>query len=139
MKHNVVDTLVHTFPEVGVSLQRAQTCIVQYTYWPFNPRYRVASWRTVVSQVRNEVVYQLDLRGLPHNIQPVLLCYLRVEMAYALRGRELNVAGIPVLGWMGLYEGGMDFFGADDRRIRTEDWSSARNYAIQWCEQRWKH
>jgi hypothetical protein len=139
-KHNVMGALTGSYPEVEEALKRARVCVVQYTYWPSNPEHRHYAWRRNLSAIQKQVRLQWDPVVLPYDVQPVFLGYVRAELGCMLRGREgLKIAGMPVLGWMGFYEGGMDFFGADDTRIRTEDWEGARDYVLSWCAERWKN
>ena len=138
MEQSVVSTLLSQNLQLEEELRRARTCIVEYTHWPDgDPDHRDDDWETALAKVAKGVVGQPALEALPHGVQPVLLCYLRAELAKRLAGRPLQVAGIPILGWMGIYEGGIDFFGADGSTVRSEDWAGAEELLRGWCRQRW--
>ncbi len=138
MEQSVVSALLSQNPQLEEELRRARTCIVEYTHWPDgDPDHRDDDWETALEKVAEGVVGQAALETLPQGVQPVLLCYLRVELAKRLAGRPLQVAGIPILGWMGIYEGGTDFLGADGSIVRSEDWVAAKEVLVRWCRQRW--
>ena len=138
MRHSAVSTLLRARPELEEELRRARSCVVEYTHWPSDdPHYRSDDWETALQKVTVCVEGQTALETIPHSVQPVLLCYLRLELARRLAGRPLQVAGIPVVGWMGMYEGGIDFIGVDGVIIKSGDWTAAGDYLREWCRQRW--
>ncbi len=62
-----------------------------------------------------------------------LLGELRINLARELASSVRELAGYPVIGFCGYYEGGTDFFGTDGTHIKTEDWDGARRYLVRWC------
>jgi uncharacterized tellurite resistance protein B-like protein len=89
-KHNVAGSLINSYPEVAVALQRARVCVVQYTYWPSDPEHRHYPWRRNLSGIQKQVRRQWDPVVLPYDVQPVFLglCARRVGLHAAGPGRS---------------------------------------------------
>ena len=74
------------------------------------------------------------LSSHPMGSRPWFLGEASKSLAQAMAGQGAPIAGLPVVGWCGWYEGGADFFGTDGTHIRSGNWDVARAYVEAWIE-----
>lgn len=84
------------------------------------------------TQVIDRHVRMGFLSSHPRGTRPWFLGEASLSLARGMAAQGVEIGGLPVLGWCGWYEGGVDFFGTDGTHIRSEDWDAARAYVEGW-------
>jgi hypothetical protein len=136
LEHTRLQELLQRFPELVELMERQRVYILEAS-WPFGMKWNHHS-RTrpdldsVQRRLEETLIGSAQPSG-PPGATTYLLGELRINFARALGGGVQRLAGFPVLGWCGYYEGGVDFVAADGTVVKSGHWHSARNYLVRWC------
>ena len=130
--------LLNRYPELTTHLRDASVVLVEASLGMFvGQRYRdLEEIRSAIeSKMMGADPTNLALAKRP-GVCPYFIGQVRCNVARVLAGSVSHVASMPVLGWCGFYEGGIDFFAAEGVHIETEQWERARDHLLLWCRRR---